>query len=313
MQFRQLSNFVRIVDAGSLSKAAGDIRVAQPALTLQISQLEAEIGTQLLIRSSRGVKPTEAGMILYRQARSILRQVQQIPRLVSAHGSDLAGEVTVGLPTGLSWFFSSELVSVVRDRYPHVALQIIETTSAMQRELISEGRISIAVLCEYSHGVGLVRRPLFVQRLALLCDGADSEDREGAPIGLAEAAKRAVVLPSIGSPIRSSYDEAIAGMAVVLPAAVELNSVAMVVNAVQHGIGPALVFWMPLDHLQTRRKLILRPIIDPMLSIQVSLCSSASDPLDASAKAVSTALEEIVHKRIGQPDWPGAIVTDTGP
>jgi hypothetical protein len=60
MDFRQLRYFVAIVDCGSLSKAAKQVYVAQPALSQQIAGLESELDTQLLLRSSRAVKPTEA-------------------------------------------------------------------------------------------------------------------------------------------------------------------------------------------------------------------------------------------------------------
>jgi DNA-binding transcriptional LysR family regulator len=79
MELRQLRYFVRIVDLGSLSKAAADLFVAQPALSKQIAALEAELKATLLVRSPRGVTPTEAGQAFYRQAQSVLRQLGRIP------------------------------------------------------------------------------------------------------------------------------------------------------------------------------------------------------------------------------------------
>jgi LysR family transcriptional regulator, nitrogen assimilation regulatory protein len=68
MQFRQMRYFVKIVDAGSFSRAAATIHVAQPALTHQIHELEEKLGVVLLQRSARGVRPTAAGEVLYAQA-----------------------------------------------------------------------------------------------------------------------------------------------------------------------------------------------------------------------------------------------------
>jgi len=60
MQYRHLHYFVSVVDAGSFSRAASTIHVAQPALSQQIAQLEEQLGVSLLLRSARGVRPTAA-------------------------------------------------------------------------------------------------------------------------------------------------------------------------------------------------------------------------------------------------------------
>jgi LysR family nitrogen assimilation transcriptional regulator len=68
VDFEKLRNFVKIVDAGSMSRAASILRTAQPALSQQLSALEAHFRQKLLIRSNHGVAPTEAGLALYRHA-----------------------------------------------------------------------------------------------------------------------------------------------------------------------------------------------------------------------------------------------------
>ena len=65
MNFRRLKYFVKIVDIGSLTQAAEVLHIAQPALSQQVATLEGELNQQLLIRTKRGVTPTDAGKILY--------------------------------------------------------------------------------------------------------------------------------------------------------------------------------------------------------------------------------------------------------
>ena len=72
IDMRQLRYFVAIVEQGSLSRAAEFLRVAQPAPSLHVRNMEADLGTALLFRSPRGVEPTEAGSILLRHARTFL-------------------------------------------------------------------------------------------------------------------------------------------------------------------------------------------------------------------------------------------------
>ena len=76
MDLRQLRYFVAIVQSGSISRAALQLNVAQPALSMHIRNMETDLGTPLLFRAPHGVQPTEAGLILFRNARAILDQVE---------------------------------------------------------------------------------------------------------------------------------------------------------------------------------------------------------------------------------------------
>ena len=90
MNFRRLKYFVKIVDIGSLTQAAEVLHIAQPALSQQVATLEGELNQQLLIRTKRGVTPTDAGKILYTHARAILRQCEQAQLAVHNVGKALS-------------------------------------------------------------------------------------------------------------------------------------------------------------------------------------------------------------------------------
>ena len=75
MDLRQLRYFIAIVEQGSFSKAAETLNVAQPALSLHVRNMEAELGSALLFRSPQGVVATEAGEILIRHARIVIDQL----------------------------------------------------------------------------------------------------------------------------------------------------------------------------------------------------------------------------------------------
>ncbi len=98
MNLRQFHYFVGVVDAGSFSRAALALGVAQPALSRQISSLEQELGTALLVRSQRGVQTTRGGETFYRSARAVLNEIRQVRQTIVA-GEGLAGDVSLGLTT----------------------------------------------------------------------------------------------------------------------------------------------------------------------------------------------------------------------
>ena len=108
LETKQLKIFKTIVEVGSFSRASQSLHVAQPALSQQIGQLEAELGVKLLARSVRGVTPTEAGLAVYRQAQVILKQVETTRFIAQQADVGPAGPVSIGLP----WTMSTLLESV---------------------------------------------------------------------------------------------------------------------------------------------------------------------------------------------------------
>jgi LysR family nitrogen assimilation transcriptional regulator len=86
MELRSLRYFIKIVEFGSLSRAADALFIAQPSLSHQVALLEEEFGVRLLDRGSKGVKPTAAGIALYRCAVSIARQLEEVRGEITAEG-----------------------------------------------------------------------------------------------------------------------------------------------------------------------------------------------------------------------------------
>ncbi|ERH64428.1 hypothetical protein N172_04390 [Pantoea dispersa EGD-AAK13] len=96
MNLRRLKYFIKIVDAGSLTQAAESLHIAQPALSQQLATLEGEVNQQLLIRTKRGVTPTEAGKMLYHHAFTILHQCEQAQRAID----QIAAATAEGMRSG---------------------------------------------------------------------------------------------------------------------------------------------------------------------------------------------------------------------
>ena len=95
MELRQLQYFVRVVELGSMSRAALELDMVQSAVSQQISRLESELATRLLRRTPQGVTPTEAGLAFFHEAQLTLRHAEQARR--AAHQARLSGAVSVGL------------------------------------------------------------------------------------------------------------------------------------------------------------------------------------------------------------------------
>jgi LysR family nitrogen assimilation transcriptional regulator len=168
LDFRALSYFVQVADAGSITRAAANLRVAQPALTRQIHRLEQDLGSRLLIRESRGVKLTDAGRRLYDHATRILRDLERASDDIKGLAGSPIGRVVLGIPPTLCPVLTPPLFEKLRAEQPRIALKIAENFSLGLLDWLSEGRVDLAVMTGPvpSRKYGFV--PLFEEEMVLV-------------------------------------------------------------------------------------------------------------------------------------------------
>ena len=94
-RLKAMQAFVQVVDSGSFSAAARRLNVGQPALSKSIAQLEDRLGVKLLVRTTRGLAPTEAGLNFYERARRSIEEADEAELAARGAGSGLAGKLCV--------------------------------------------------------------------------------------------------------------------------------------------------------------------------------------------------------------------------
>lgn len=316
MEFRQLKYFVRIVELGSVSRAAADLYTAQPALSQQIAKLEDELKVKLLARSARGAVATEAGEVFYRHARAMLRQAELMKNDVQHAGEHPQGTVSVGLPTSAATILAPRLLTAAARQYPDIQLQITESLSGHLQELVVNGRIEMSLLFERIDGAGAVREtrlgahlevsPLLTERLFLLSprqeDGAVPEE-----ISIAEAAKRPLILPGRSNITRQIIDEAFesAGQRPVVLA--ELDSLVTIRAVVGSGVGSTIL--SPSIPGGTEGLAVQR-ISGVALQRRLSLCTFDIMPLSSAARRIMELIRETALTLVAEGAWPGASKID---
>ena len=241
MNLRRLKYFVKIVDIGSLTQAADVLHIAQPALSQQIATLEGEFRQQLLVRTKRGVTPTEAGQILYRHAQIILRQIEQAQSDVNNIGRSLSGQVSVGLAPGTAASaLALPLLKAVRARHPAILLYLNENFGTTLSELVMNGRMDMAVLYAGKTGVhGLSYRLLLKEPLFLVAPRSDSAPLS--EIELAQLNNRDLLLPRPYNYLRKYVDEAFASLNLKPNVVAEIESAATLTAAIAAGLGATIL------------------------------------------------------------------------
>src|SRR6516162_3115820 len=142
MELRHLRYFVAVAEEEHYGRAAGRLHVAQPALSRQIQDLEAEIGFKLFDRLSRGVKISAAGKVFLEDAQRILHEVNEATARAKRVASGQSGTLRIGLVETISWHgIVPESFRRFRDLHPDAELQLHPSSSAVQIEAVRSGRL----------------------------------------------------------------------------------------------------------------------------------------------------------------------------
>ena len=299
MDTRRLYSFVRVVDAGSITRAADLLHIAQPALSQQMTALESLFGQQLLSRSKQGVEPTEAGRVLYRHARVILRQLEQAQADVEVVGRELAGGVSVGLaPYSTVNALAFPLLSAVRARYPRVLLHINENFGGVLSEALMTGRMDMALLYESGPIRGVDFERLLTEELVVVApDGIELPAPADDAVTMADLVDVPLLLPGPTHTIRRVVDQAFAQASSAANVVGEVESVSLMARAVRGGLGATV-----LPRSVARRMIggtdLHQRHLTPALEVQVSLGTASGQTLSRAAEAVRELLREVLRSYV---------------
>jgi LysR family nitrogen assimilation transcriptional regulator len=300
MDLRQLRYFVGIVQAGSLSRAADQLHVAQSAISHHLASLEAELDKQLVTRGPKGIALTEAGNVLYRHAEAILRHVEFAKNDAMSALSVPSGHVGVGLPTALSALLGYELFVRVRDAYPQIRLHLADGKSALIRELLDNGRLDLAILFGDRPERGLAVEPLLMEELFFVSAAGDTT-----PISLDEVAKQPLILPGGGSGILQVLKQLFDRRGLTLMTLGEIDTLHTVRRAVAAGAANSILPWAALYEGDREPTIIHRRIADAPLIRPVALCSSEVAQRSPAFEAVASVVRTLVRELVDSGRWKG--------
>jgi DNA-binding transcriptional LysR family regulator len=139
MELRHLRYFVAVADELSFTKAAAKLRVAQPALSRQVRQLEEELGAQLFERNRRVVTLTSTGATFLAEARALLQHAAQA--VATARNGAAPEALNIGYVYGLFHSFVPAVIERLRGVLPELAVNLFDMTATEQAEALTKGRL----------------------------------------------------------------------------------------------------------------------------------------------------------------------------
>jgi LysR family nitrogen assimilation transcriptional regulator len=295
MDLKQLSYFVRVAEMGSFTRASIVLDIAQPALSRQVRLLEVELRQNLLIRNGRGITLTEAGKVLLEHSRGVLHQMERLREELSRVRGSLAGRVAVGLPPTLGRILAVPLTREFKARMPDATLAIVDGLSKTMQESLLTGQLDIALVYNALPAPGIELRPLLQDEL-LLVQGRLDQVTENGPVELADIADYPLIIPGRPNALRMHVETALLNISAQPRIAMEVNSVATILDLVADGVGCAILSPHAVLTAAQPERFTLRRIVNPGLFPLLSLATSADRPATSTQQATLDMLERIARE-----------------
>ncbi len=312
MELRQLRYFVRIVELGSMSRAALDLDMVQSALSQQISRLESELSTRLLQRTPRGVIPTEAGQAFFHQAQLTLRHAQQA--IHAAQQARLSGAVSMGLSPTIANVLGLPLMRAMRERYPEVRLHIVSALSGHLTSLLNARQLDLAILFDTQNARRWSVMPLLEEQLFLIQSRQQPvapQIQHAAPISLELLQQVPLILPSGSHGLRSSIMASFTSAGFQSQMAMEIDSLTLLMEAVDAGMGATVQPWSAVGmYRDAAERFQWSQIADDSVRRKAALCSLSDDELSPAALAARVVLTDCARQLVHSGVWRGASLTD---
>lgn len=284
MELRQLEYLVTVADQASFTHAAEKLHVSQPGVSAQVRQLERELGQELLDRSGRTVRLTQAGSVVVIHARQALAAVASAREAVDELAGLVRGRVTVGMVVACSSLDLFDLLATFNADHPDVEISLAEENSDHLVEGLRSGRLDLAF-------VGLAATTPPEIALSVVADESfvaavrrDHPLARRRSIRLAELQDRPLIVMPQGTGLRTALDEGFAAVRLRPRIALEASNLSVVAGLAVRGLGVAILpesaaaAWAADLHAVA--------ITRPRLRGRLALAWRAEGPLTPAARAL---------------------------
>lgn len=210
LKFNQLIAFDRVLETGSLLRAASELGLTQPALTKIIHELESSFEGPLLERSNRGVKPTDQGVLLGRRVKALMAELRYLTDEMNAFVDGSGGRVIVGTMMVAAAQVLPRAIVRLKQRVPNVLITVHESNTAQLYPALATGDLDVVVgrvpePGAQAGGSALEHHVLFAESLCVV-GGARHWSHRTQPMALRDLMGEAWILPPPESPVRAAAE-----------------------------------------------------------------------------------------------------------
>jgi DNA-binding transcriptional LysR family regulator len=291
MNRTQLTAFAAVAQAGGFTKGARKLRVSQPAVSLQVSELEAALKAKLFDRLPRGVRLTPAGELLLGYARRIDSLEREAESAVAEMLGLRRGKLVIGASLTIGSYFLPTALGQFRHLYPEIELELeIANTQQIEQALL-ENRLDLAFTEGLSPKQGLSSQKIRDDRLVPICP-------PGHPIlklpriTAAIFCQQPLILRELGSGTREVIEDALRKGKHSVKPLMSLGSTEAIKRAVQTGIGLSIVSELAIQSELAAKTLVVVSLKDLAITRTFQLLR----PANKSDSPAATAFVDVVRQ-----------------
>lgn len=263
LQLVHLQTLRAVARHGSFSRAAREIHLTQPAVSMQVRQLERALGLPLLERVGKRAFPTKAGEVLLAHAGRALRELEAGVEVVQQLRGIVAGRVRLGTSASFSIYLLPPALRRFRARYPKTELTVVAGNAPEIARAVVQNELD----------VGIVSLPVRERELAVSAfhrhelvaiAPPDRRWRRGQRVKAAELAGEPLILFEQGATLRRVIDEWFQRAGVAPASPMSLNNTEAIKKLVESGLGLSVTSWFSVEDEVRARKLTAARLEPPL-------------------------------------------------
>lgn len=282
--FDQLATFKLVLARGSFTAAAEVLGISQPAVSLQIRQLEQSLHVRLIERSGRGLRATAAGETFLAHCAEIENAVSAAVQSVAQHQDAISGSVTIGTGATTCIHLLPPLLQKLHRDFPLLSVGVRTGNTSDIVRAVEENRIDIGLVTLPANGRNLAISPLFTEEFMVIT--AHDADDVSLPTPATLAHLPLIVFES-GSSTRLLIEQWFSAGGVTLAPVMELGSIEAIKRMVRAGLGYSIVPGVAVQAEEDRQGLRVESV-QPPLQRQLALVMRQD-------KVVSRGMREVLN------------------
>lgn len=259
-----------------------------------VANLEAELGVRLLNRSRRGVEATECGQALVGHAEIVLRQMAHATQDVQQRAEHPSGQVVIGLPSSLAIEMTLPLLREAERAHQKITLRVLENHSGYLADLLMEGRIDIAMLCEVEEPSLYDLQRVLTERLYLIA-APDSPFAGRTQVRMAEVCGLPLITTTAQHGLRRLIEHGALNHGLSANFRVELDSLQAIKRLVAAGGDYSVLSWYAVREEVLDGRLIAVEVSEPALQREVYLARSNEWPQSRAAEVIWRLCRDVVR------------------
>ncbi|MDA8240250.1 MAG: LysR family transcriptional regulator [Nitrospiraceae bacterium] len=240
MDFYQLVYFRKVALAGSISRAAEELLITQPAVSKQIRSLEEELGAKLFDRIGKKIFLTKTGEVLFAHAEKVLRELDEAKTAVRDMSEECAGELVIGTSDHISLHRLPGVLKAYITAFPKVDLKLRCHRSETVLDMVARNLVDLGVVTLPGVAPNLVMKVIWEDPMSLVFPKEHPlADRK--TIALGDVSGYGMILPETGTTTRRNIDAAFAKKRLLPKVAMEVAYIETIKGLVKAGLGISIL------------------------------------------------------------------------